>query len=165
MFVNFAREFYYWDKFSKIALFLGIFLFVTGYAWFLGIALIMYSIFRSKSIKLNGRNNKNFDYKNIKGSLNNIMNNIKKHSKLNDIVNNMKFNDIINNMKLNNIKKNIESINTKIKKYSPMESLKERRKYIITSCPKCSQKLRLPKGKGKIIVTCSKCNSEFRLKT
>jgi len=151
MFVNFAREFYYWDKFSKIALFLGIFLFVTGYAWFLGIALIMYSIFRSKSIKLNGRNNKN-----IKGSLNDIMDNFKKYNKLNDI---------IKNIKLNDIKKNIESINTKIKKYSPIESLKERRKYIITSCPKCSQKLRLPKGKGKIIVTCSKCSSEFRLKT
>jgi len=151
MFVNFAREFYYWDKFSKIALFLGIFLFVTGYAWFLGIALIMYSIFRSKSIKLNGRNNKN-----IKGSLNDIMDNFKKNNKLNDI---------IKNIKLNDIKKNIESINTKIKKYSPIESLKERRKYIITSCPKCSQKLRLPKGKGKIIVTCSKCSSEFRLKT
>ena len=156
MFVNIAREFYYWDKFSKIALFLGMFLFVTEYAWFLGIALIMYSIFRSKSIKLNGRNNKNFDYKNTKGSFNNIMTNMKKYSKLSDIV---------NNMNLRNLKKNIEAINTKIKKYSPVESLKERRKYIITSCPKCSQKLRLPKGKGKIIVTCSKCSSEFRLKT
>lgn len=55
--------------------------------------------------------------------------------------------------------------NVKIKKYKPVEKFKEKRKYIITSCPKCTQKLRLPRGKGKIIVTCSKCSSEFRLKT
>ncbi|MBU3129606.1 hypothetical protein [Clostridium tagluense] len=147
MSVNFAREFYGWDRFSKIILFIGVFLFVTGYAWILGTAIIIYSIWRSKSIKVHGRNNKKFVFETTKRSFNYKMDNFKK------------------SMNLTNIKKDIEMLNAKIKKYKPMERLKERRKYIVTICPKCGQKLRLPKGKGKIIVTCSKCCSEFRLKT
>ncbi|MBZ9688655.1 hypothetical protein G9F72_020230 [Clostridium estertheticum] len=147
MSVKFSREYYGWDRFSKITLILGIFLFVTGYAWILGTALIIYSIWRSKSTKLQGRNNKRFVFESTKRGFDRKMNNFKK------------------NIKLINIVKNVELLNAKIKKYNPMEKLKERRKYIITSCPKCRQKLRLPKGKGKIIVTCSKCSSEFRLKT
>lgn len=147
MSVNFAREFYGWDRFLKIILFVGIFLLLTGYSWILGTALIVYSIWKSKSIKVHGRNNKRFVFENTKRSFHHKMSDFKK------------------NMKLINIKKNMELLNAKIKKYKPMEELKERRKYIVTSCPKCAQKLRLPKGKGKIIVTCSKCCSEFRLKT
>ncbi|MGH4124860.1 MAG: hypothetical protein ACREV6_18215 [Clostridium sp.] len=147
MSVNFAREFYGWDGFSKIILLIGIFLFVTGYAWILGTALIIYSIWRSKSIKMSGRNNKKFVFEITKGSFHHKMDIFKK------------------NMNLINIKKDMEILKAMIKKYKPMEKLKQRRKYIVTSCPKCAQKLRLPKGKGKIIVTCSKCCSEFRLKT
>jgi hypothetical protein len=147
MSVKFSREFYGWDRFSKMTLILGMFLLVTGYAWILGTALIVYSIWRSKSSKLQGRSNKKFVFESTKRSFNRRMSNFKR------------------NMKLINIVKNMELLNSKIMKYKPMEKLKERRNYIITSCPKCAQKLRLPKGKGKIIVTCSKCCSEFRLKT
>ena len=147
MSVKFSREFYGWDRFSKITLVVGIFLFVTRYAWILGTALIIYSIWRSKSTTVRGRNNKKFVFENTKRGFQHKMGNFKE------------------NMKLNNIKKNMELLNDIFKKYKPMEKLKERRKYIITSCPKCTQKLRVPKGKGKIIVTCSKCSSEFRLKT
>jgi len=46
-----------------------------------------------------------------------------------------------------------------------IKELKERRYYVIVSCPKCAQKLRLPKNKGNIIVTCKKCANEFKLTT
>ncbi|MBU3146231.1 hypothetical protein [Clostridium sp. CF012] len=156
MSVNFAREFYGWDGFSKVILFVGILLLVTGYAGVLGTALIIYSIWRSKSLKANGRNNKKFVFESTKRGFDHKMSNIKK---------NMKLINIKKNIELLNIKESMELLNAKIKKYKPIEKLKERRKYIVTSCPKCAQKLRLPKGKGKIIVTCSKCCSEFRLKT
>lgn len=158
MSVKFSREFYGWDRFSKITLVVGIFLFVTRYAMILGTALIIYSIWRSKSTRVRGRNNKKFVFENTKRGIHHNMDNLKKNIKIINIKKNI---GLINNK----IKKDIELINNKIKKYKPMETLKERRKYIITSCPKCQQKLRLPKGKGKIIVTCSKCSSEFRLKT
>ena len=136
MSVKFSREFYGWDRFSKITLIVGIFLFVTGYAWILGTALIIYSIWRSKSTNVQGRNKEKFVFENMERNFYSKMNNFKQGLKTN-----------------------------KIKKYRPIEKLKEKRMYIITSCPKCAQKLRLPRGKGKIIVTCSKCCSEFRLKT
>ncbi|MGV8982039.1 hypothetical protein [Clostridium sp.] len=158
MSVKFSREFYGWDRFSKITLIVGIFLFVTRYAMILGIALIIYSIWRSKSTRVRGRNNKKFIFENTKRGVHHNMDNMKKNIKLINIKKNM---ELINQK----IKKDMELINDKIKTYKPIETLKERRKYIITNCPKCSQKLRLPKGKGKIIVTCSKCSSEFRLKT
>jgi hypothetical protein len=138
MFVKFSREFCGWDKFSKITLMVGMFLFVTGYAWILGIALIIYSILKNKSTNAYRKNKEKFVFENIERNF---------YHKINNFKQNMKFNNI------------------KIKKYKPIEKLKEKRKYIITSCPKCTQKLRLPRGKGKIIVTCSRCCSEFRLKT
>jgi len=171
MSVKFSREFYGWDRFSKITLIAGIFLFITRYPMILGTMLIIYSIYRSKSSRVRGRNNKKFVFVNTKRGILRNMDNFKKNMKL---INNKIKKDIelINNkikkdieLINNKIKKDIKLINNKIKKYKPMETLKERRKYIITNCPKCQQKLRLPKGKGKIIVTCSKCSSEFRLKT
>ena len=156
MSVKFSRELYGWDKFTKLILIIGIFLFVTGYAWILGTALIIYSIWRSKSTKGQGRSNSKYVFESTKRSFNNKIDDFKKKIKLIKIR---------KNINLVNIVKNMELFNTKIKKYKPMENLKERRNFIITTCPKCTQKLRLPKGKGKIIVTCSKCCSEFRLKT
>lgn len=136
MSVKYFREFYGWDRFSKIALIVGIFLFVTRYAWILGSALIIYSIWRSKSTNIQGRNKEKFVFETMERNF---------HSKINSFKQGLKTN--------------------KIKKYKPIEKLKQKRMYIITICPKCAQKLRLPRGKGKIIVTCSKCCSEFRLKT
>ncbi|MCB2293801.1 hypothetical protein LGK95_09740 [Clostridium algoriphilum] len=142
MHVKSSRELYGWDKFSKVTLIVGIFLFVTRYAWFLGTALIIYSIWRSRSTNVNRRNNEKFVYENIERRF---------YYKFNS------FRQIF--------KKKIGLINIKIRQYKPIEKFKENRKYIITNCPKCKQKLRLPRKKGKIIVTCSNCNSEFRLKT
>ena len=142
MYVKSSRELYGWDRFSKVTLIVGIFLLVTRYVWILGIALIIYSIWRSKSTNLHGRNNEKFVFENIE----------------------RRFYHKIKNFK-QDFKENIKLINTKVKKYKPIEKLKEKRNYIITNCPKCKQKLRLPRRKGRIIVTCSKCFSEFRLKT
>ncbi|GEM_PF-252671 len=142
MHVKSSRELYGWDKFSKVILIVGVFLFVTRYAWFLGIALIIYSIWRSRSTNVRGRNNEKFVYENIE----------------------RRFYYKINSFKYN-LKHYIKLINIKIRQYKPIENFKEKRKYIITNCPKCKQKLRLPRKKGKIIVTCSNCGSEFRLKT
>jgi hypothetical protein len=136
MSVKFSSEYYGWDRFSKIILVVGIFLFVTGYAWILGTAIIIYSIWRSRSTNIAGRNKEKFYFEIIERNFHNKINRFKEKMKL-----------------------------RKFKKYRPMDKLKEKRKYIITSCPKCAQKLRLPRGKGKIIVTCAKCCSEFRLKT
>ena len=138
MSVKFSREYYGWDRFSKVTLVVGIFLFVTGYAWILGTALIIYSIWRSKSNNVPGRNKEKIIFEAIERNFHHKISSFKQ------------------DMKLKNIK---------IKKCRPIEKLREKRKYIITSCPKCTQKLRLPRGKGKIIVTCTKCSSEFRLKT
>jgi len=138
MFVKSSRELYGWDKLSKVLLILGIFLFITKYAWILAAALIIYSIWRSRSTNLYGRNNEKFLYENIERRV---------------------------YYKFGNLKQSIKLFNNKIRQYKPIEKLKERRKYIITICPKCEQKLRVPRKKGKIIVTCSKCGSEFRLKT
>lgn len=140
MSVKFSREFYGWDSFSKITLIIGIIFFATGFASILGAILIVYSIWRSKSRNLHGRNSERYIFENIKMNL---------YYRINNLLQRMK----------QNFKK------SKIKKYKPIEKLREKRKYIITNCPKCSQKLRLPRAKGKIIVTCSKCASEFRLKT
>jgi hypothetical protein len=147
MSVKFSREFYGWDRFSKMTLIVGILLFVTRYAWILGLALIIFSILRSKSTKLNGVNNRKFVLESTKRRLH------------------FKMKDFKKKLDLKNIKKNMELFGNKIKKYKPMEKFKDSRKYIIINCPKCEQKLRLPRGKGKIIVTCSKCSSEFRIKT
>jgi len=46
-----------------------------------------------------------------------------------------------------------------------LKELKDRKYYVIVSCPKCSQKLRLPKNKGNIVVTCKRCANEFKLRT
>lgn len=135
---KFARIFYGWDRLSKITLTIGILLLVTRVSWILGIALIFYSIWRTKSTNIHGRNNEKFVFENIEGNF---------------------------YRKINDFKQSLKLFNTKIKQYKPIEKLKEKRKYIITNCPKCKQKLRLPRGKGKIVVTCSKCCSEFRLKT
>lgn len=43
--------------------------------------------------------------------------------------------------------------------------LKEKKNYKITKCPKCGQKLRLPRKKGKIVVTCKRCLHKFDLRT
>lgn len=142
MYVKSSREIYGWDRLSKVTLIVGIFLLITRYAWILGTVLIIYSIWRSKSTNLQGRNNEKFVFENIKRRF---------YHKIKDFK--------------HDFKQNVKLINTKIKNYKPIEQLKEKRKYIITNCPKCKQKLRLPRRKGRIIVTCSKCFSEFRLKT
>ena len=138
MYGKFSRMLYGWDKFSKITLVIGILLLITGYAWTLGAALIIYTIWKNKLTKVSFRSNERFVFENMGRNFYYKINNLKQKLKLNNI---------------------------KIKKNSLLRKLREKGKYIITSCPKCSQKLRLPRGKGKIIVTCSKCCSEFRLKT
>lgn len=140
MSVKFSREFYGWDSFSRITLVIGLFFFVTGFASILGAILIVYSIWRSKSKNLQGRNSERYIFESMK---------INCYYKISNLIQRLK----------QNLKKR------KIIKYKPMEKFREKRKYIITNCPKCAQKLRLPRAKGKIIVTCSKCASEFRLKT
>jgi hypothetical protein len=142
MYVKSSREIYGWDRLSKVTLIVGIFLLITRYAWILGTVLIIYSIWRSKSTNLQGRNNEKFVFENIERRF---------YHKIKDFK--------------HDFKQNVKLINTKFKNYKPIEQLKEKRKYIITNCPKCKQKLRLPRRKGRIIVTCSKCFSEFRLKT
>jgi hypothetical protein len=142
MYVKSSKELYGWDRLSKVTLILGICLIITWYALILGAALIVYSIWRSRSTNLHGRNVEKFVFENIE----------------------RRFYHKITNLK-QDLKKSVELINNKIKKYNPIVKLKENRKYIITNCPKCKQKLRLPRKKGKIIVTCSNCFSEFRLKT
>jgi len=142
MFVKSSRELYGWDRFSKVTLLVGIFLIVTRYMWILGAALIIYSIWRSRSTNMRGRNNEKFVYENLERNFHNKINNIRQ-----------------------NFKQDIKLISIKIRKYKPIENLKERREFLITNCPKCKQKLRVPRRKGKIIVTCSKCSSEFRLRT
>ena len=136
MSTKFSKMFYGWDRFSKITLMIGIFLFVINYTWILGAILIIYSIWRGKLANLQGRNNAKFVFESAKSNF---------HYNIRNLNKNIKFNNF--------------------KKYRFIEKLKEKRNFIIISCPKCTQKLRLPRGKGKIIVTCSKCCSEFRLKT
>jgi hypothetical protein len=136
MAVKFSRAIYGFDRFSKITLTAGIFLIVTRYAWVLGSTLIMYSIWRSKSTNLHGRSGEKFVFESLERNF---------YRKLNDLKKNFKL--------------------KKINKHKIIEKLKDKRKYIITCCPKCAQKLRIPRGKGKIIITCSKCGSEFRIKT
>jgi hypothetical protein len=138
MYGKFSRIFYGWDRLSKITIVVGILLLVTGYAWTLGAALIIYSFWRNKSTSVGGRNNEKFVFENMERNFYYKISNLKQRLKLNNI---------------------------KITKNKLLKKLNEKRRYIVTSCPKCSQKLRLPRGKGKIIVTCSKCCSEFRLKT
>jgi hypothetical protein len=142
MTVKTAREFYGSDSFLKIIFIVGIFLIVTRYLWILGVVLIVYSIWRSKSIIVHGGNNESYIKENIKRNFNHKLKDLKQ-----------------------TMKEYMQQNNNKIKKYNPMDKLRQKRKYIITNCPKCTQKLRVPRDKGKIIVICSKCGSEFRLKT
>ncbi|MEK6265520.1 MAG: hypothetical protein N2B06_12265 [Clostridium sp.] len=142
MTVKTAREFYGSDSFFKITFTVGIFLIVTRYLWILGVALIVYSIWRRKSTSVHRKNNERYILENIKTNFNHKLKDLKE-----------------------TMKEHVKQNNNKIKKYNPMDKLREKRKYIITNCPKCTQKLRLPRAKGKIIVTCSKCGSDFRLKT
>ncbi|MBU3175527.1 zinc-ribbon domain-containing protein [Clostridium estertheticum] len=141
MFVKSSKELYGWDRFSKVTLLLGMFLLVTR-SWILAVALIIYSIWRSRSTNMSRRSNEKFVYENIERNF---------HYKIKDF--------------RQRFKQNIKNFKIKIKKYKPLEQFKEKRNYMITYCPKCRQKLRVPKRKGKIIVTCSKCSSEFRLRT
>lgn len=141
MFVKSSRELYGWDRFSKVILVIGILLLVTR-SWILAAALIIYSVWRSRSTNMRGRNNEKFVYENIEKNF---------HYKI------KKFTQ--------SFKQNLKNFKNKLKEYKPVEKFKEKRNYIITYCPKCSQKLRVPRRKGKIIVTCSKCSSEFRLRT
>ncbi|MCB2307488.1 zinc-ribbon domain-containing protein [Clostridium estertheticum] len=134
MFVKSSKELYGWDRFSKVTLVLGIFLIVAR-SWILAAVLIIYSIWRSRSTNMSGRNNEKFVYENIQRNF---------YYKIKDFR---------------------QSFKQNIKKIKPLEQFKEKRNYMITYCPKCRQKLRVPKRKGKIIVTCSKCSSEFRLRT
>lgn len=142
MFVKSSRELYGWDRFSKITLVVGILLLLTRNSRILGVALIIYSIWRSRSSNMRGRNSEKFVYENIERNFHYKIENFRQ-----------------------SFKQNIKNLSIKFKKYKPIEKIKEKRMYIITYCPKCNQKLRLPRRKGKIIVTCSNCCSEFRLKT
>lgn len=42
---------------------------------------------------------------------------------------------------------------------------KQRKEYVFVRCPRCKKTLRLPRHKGKIIVTCTVCRYEFKKKT
>ncbi|MBU3160504.1 hypothetical protein KPL37_12185 [Clostridium frigoris] len=142
MFVKSSKELYGWDRFSKVTSLVGIFLLATRYSWILGIALIVYSIWRSRSTNMCARNNEKFIYENIERNFHYSIKNFRQ-----------------------SFKQNIKNFKCIFKKYKPLEQFKEKRNYMVTYCPKCRQKLRVPRRKGKIIVTCSNCNSEFRLRT
>ncbi|MBU3180000.1 hypothetical protein [Clostridium psychrophilum] len=142
MHVKSSRKIYGWDKFSKVTLIVGICLLLVSHLRFLGIVLIIYSIWRITSTNVNKRSNEKFVYENIERRFYYKVEIFKKR-----------------------LKQDMKSTNRKVRQYNPLEKFKEKRKYIITICPKCEQKLRLPRKKGKIIVTCSNCSSEFRLKT
>lgn len=55
--------------------------------------------------------------------------------------------------------------NLKTKHQNWVYERKEKKKFVIVTCPECSQKLRLPRHKGNIVVTCRKCSHEFKIKT
>lgn len=148
MSVKFSREFYGWDRFSKVTLIVGLCLLLNKYTWIWAITLIIYSLWRSKSRNVNRRIKEEVAFENFENYFWNKINKFK-----------FKFN------KVNRLKRNKILGSIRLNPFNAINKLKEKRKYIIISCPKCSQKLRLPRGKGKIIVTCAKCGCEIRLRT
>lgn len=64
---------------------------------------------------------------------------------------------------LSSIKYHFTRFKNSIKNFP--QTLKDKKNYVIITCPNCSQKLRLPRHKGKIIVSCKKCNCEFKYKS
>ena len=55
--------------------------------------------------------------------------------------------------------------NMKAKHQSKVYERRQKKNFVIVTCPECSQKLRLPRHKGNIIVTCKKCSHQFKART
>lgn len=112
----------------------------------LGLAILIFAIYRAFSKKI---------YKRM-AELN----------KFTSIVNNIlsKFNrklpDTLPRLSLNNIPEFFYQL-----KYQIKYKINNFKKYKIVKCPKCKQKLRLPRGKGSIIVTCKSCSHKFNMRT
>ncbi len=131
MSVEFSREFFGWDRFSKMILMIGIFLFITRYVWILGAALIIYSIWRNKSTNVHLINSKIEDIKR------------KLHDKINNLRKNMGSNKIIKYKPIEKLKEKRKYIIT----ICPMCSQKLRvprgKGKIIITCSKCGTDFRL----------------------
>jgi len=123
------------DRFSRVVLITGL-LFLLTRSYIPAAILITYGVWRALSHNIEARRREEIVYEQILEKLS------------------YKINSFVNKKGLNNWR-----FKKKIKE------LKDRRYYVIISCPKCSQKLRLPKKKGNIIVTCKRCFNEFKLKT
>lgn len=132
---NYFEGSYGLDRFSRVILITGG-LFLIGRSYVPALILICYGGFRALSRNIEARRREEIAFDEIMARIS------------------YKFNQFMHSKGLGNW-----SIKRKLK------DLKDRRYYVIISCPKCSQKLRLPKKKGNIIVTCKRCANQFKIRT
>jgi len=132
---NYFEGTYGLDRFSRIILMIGFLFLLTG-SYISAAILIGYGAWRALSHNIEARRREEIVYEHILGRIS------------------YKINSFISS-------KGLRSWSFKKK----IKELKDRKNYVIVSCPKCSQKLRLPKKKGNIVVTCKRCFNEFKLKT
>lgn len=137
---------YGFDIFSIFLLLLSCILSLFNITSVLGLAVLVFALYRAFSKKT---------YKRI-AELN----------KFTFIVNSIlsKFNkklpDNLPKISLNSIPQSFYQL-----KYQIKYKIDNFKKYKIVKCPNCKQKLRLPRGKGSIIVTCKSCSHKFNMRT
>lgn len=129
------------DLLSIFLLFISLFLKFNYYTNFLGLALIIFVIYRTFSKNVYKRTNELNKFVSI---VNKILGKFNKSLPYN-----------LPRMTLDHIPQSF-----KILKYK----FDQKRKFKIVKCPRCGQKLRLPRIHKNVIVTCKKCSNEFKAK-
>lgn len=144
-FIRFMQGRYGNDQFNRMLSILAIiFLLLSMFIrinilYYIGFAIMIYTVFRSFSRNIYKRSAENTKYLSIKASVKDFF-------------------------KRTFPGKDKNVYNSKCNSYRPGENYNQAA-YKIFSCPSCKQKLRVPKGKGKIEISCRRCGTHFVKRT
>lgn len=140
--MNFLQGTYGFDMFSVFLILLSAIFNIFGPTRFIGLALIVISLFRAFSKDVYRRQN---ELNKFTIYANKLLGKFGK--RLPSTLPNLNFSSLLFSF-------------NQIKLY-----MNQQRQYKIIKCPNCKQKLRLPRKKGKIVVTCRKCSLKFDSRT
>jgi hypothetical protein len=145
---NKPKQTYGWDNLSKFLLVAGLFTFISfgRYGFVLGIPIVAYAVYRTRSKNFMKRADEQAAFDNLIRSTNNGFRSLFRGNTFRNFGN--KFGGIFGNKFGNN-----------------RNSAAQNKNYVVIICPKCGQKLRLPINKGNITASCPKCQSKIKTRT
>lgn len=148
-----SKQTYGWDNLSKFLFLAGIFISIGKYSFLIGIPIVIYAFYRTRS--------KNFLKRaSEQAAFDNLIRNVSKG--IGSIFQGNTFNNLRNKFggKFGNIfgpRRNSTSQGN--------NGTSHDKNYVIIICPKCGQRLRLPANKGNMEAKCPKCQSKIKTRT